>query len=200
MLSRDRAPVVRDPAIPQVNLKPTDRLEHCLRAVRPPLHHNLVAVLLRPLADRRFPPERVAIPALNLVPVEHFIDSSVDLGAVILAAPLRRNPNRGPRVRAITRRELVAVQRLRTERRAVRRTRQRAIETENNLGAIRRIRKPLHQPTHLPTGHAASTRRHQPRSGYRRTVQPPQGHSPTARPPQPRCRPDSPATTARPHS
>src|SRR5699024_5150673 len=130
MLSRDRAPIMRDPAIPQVNLKPTDRLEHCLRAVRPPLHHNLVAVLLRPIADLRLPPERVAIHALNLVPVEHLIDSSVDLGTVILAAPLRRNPNRGPRVRAITRRELETVQRLRTERRAVRRTRQRAIETE----------------------------------------------------------------------
>src|SRR5699024_3237391 len=156
--------------------------------------------LLRPIANLRLPPERVAIHALNLVPVEHLIDSSVDLGTVILAAPLRRNPNRGPRVRAITRRELETVQGLRTERRAVRRTRQRAIETENNLGATRPVRKPLHQPTPLPTGHAASPRRHQPRSGSRSTDRSPQGPSPTAAPAAARYRPDSPATTARPHS
>ena len=200
MLSRDRAPVMRDPAIPQINLEPANRLEHRLGAVRPPLHHDLVAMLLRPITNLRLPPERVAIHALHLVPVEHFIDSSVNLGAVILAAPLRRNPDRGPRIRAIARRELVAVQRLRTDRRTVRRARQSAIKAQHNLGAIRRIRKPLHQPTHLPSGHAASTHHHRQRSGYRRTAQPPQGRSPKALPPQPRYSPDSTTPTAHPHS
>src|SRR5690606_15113298 len=146
------------------------------------------------------PPRRIAIHATHLEPVHHLIQGGVHLGAVILAAPLRRDPNRRSCIRPITRRELEPLARLRTNRRAVRRARQSTVKAEHNLRAIRRIRKPPHQPTHPPSGHEEATRHHPQRCDSQRTVPPRQDRSPTTRYTQPQYSPDSQETTARPHN
>src|SRR5690606_10365134 len=97
--------------------EPLERRPHRIDSVRRPLQKHGISVLRRPLVDFRLPKLRVTVSPDDVIARANLLDSGTNLVLRDQAAPILRTPLSIPIRRTIRRRELVEVERLKTDAR-----------------------------------------------------------------------------------